>query len=146
MSAWSEDSHFIGRAIVERLREKVPELRSVELIDEMADRDTEPKQIPSAVVILDALRPASTQPVRESFLVDQQWLVVIITSSKSSAVDRIAQKVGTLIPACLSALHGWVPQGTNRPIGWVASPRPNYTARTNLYPLLFRAQLTHGAS
>jgi hypothetical protein len=147
VSAWSEDSLFVGRAIVERLRETVPALRSVELIDEMEDRDTEPKQTPSAVVILNSLRPSSVEPVRLQFTVEQLWLVILVTHSKRRAVDRIATEIGPLIPACVSALHGWEPPGLkHRPLGWVAGPRPDYTAKTNLYPLLFRAQLTHGAS
>ena len=149
MSAWSDDSLFIGRAIVERLREQMPDLRSVQLIDEMEDRDTEPKQTPSAVVILNALRPATAQPARtdqRAIPVEQQWLVVLVTHSKRRAGDRIASEVGPLIPACISALHGWTPAGTNHPLGWLAGPRPDYTAKTNLYPLLFGSRAFHGAS
>lgn len=147
MSAWSDDALFIGRAIVERLRAQVPTLRSVELIDEMEDRDTEPRQTPSAVVILNALRPGSAQPARTDRTVvpvDLQYLVVLVTHSKRRAADRVATEVGPLIPACLAALHGWTPEGTNTPLGWLAGPRPDYTPKTNLYPLLFGARAMHG--
>jgi hypothetical protein len=147
VSAWSDDALFIGRAIVERLREQMPDLRSVELIDEMEDRDTEPKQTPSAVVILSSLRPNSVEPVRPAVPLEQLWLVVLVTHSKRRAGDRIATEVGPLIPACINALHGWEPPGLkHRPLGWTAGPRPDYTAKTNLYPLMFRATLVHGAS
>lgn len=147
MSAWSDDCLFIGRAIVERLREQVPHLRQVMLIDEMEDRDTEPKQTPSAVVILNALRPASVQPARTDRLVmpvELQWLVVIVTHSKRRAADRVATQVGPLIPACIGALHGWTPEGSNQPLGWQAGPRPEFRPKTNLYPLLFSARAMHG--
>jgi hypothetical protein len=147
VSAWTDDSLFVGRLMVERLCEKVPALRSVELLDELDDRETEPKQTPAAVVILDFLQPLSIEPVREQIPVEQLWLVMLVTHSKRRAPDRIATEVGPLIPACISALHGWMPKGCTRPLGWVrGGPRPSYAPKTNLHPLLFRAQLLHGGS
>ena len=99
------------------------------------------------MVFLNALRPGSSQPVRTDravIPVEQQWMVVIVTHSKRRAGDRVATEVGPLIPACIVALHGWTPEGTNTPIGWLPGPRPDYTAKTNLYPLLFGARAMHG--
>jgi hypothetical protein len=141
VSAWSEDSLFIGRAIVLRLREQVTALRSVELIDEIEDRGTEPRQMPAAVVVLNSLAPRTVEPVQDRIPVEQLWLVMLAVASVAPAADRIATAVGPLIPACIDALHGWKPEGSNRPLGWVAGPRPDYRPKWSLYPLMFRAQL-----
>ncbi|MGK2898378.1 MAG: phage tail terminator protein [Burkholderiaceae bacterium] len=142
MSAWSDDALFIGPAVVQRLQAEVPALREVLLIDDIEDRDAEPRQVPSAVVLLHALRPASVEPVQPRVPVEQLWMVVLAIRSARRDPARITSAVGPLIAACVAALHGWVPGAANRPIGWVPGPKPTYGGGTSYYPLVFRAQLT----
>jgi hypothetical protein len=133
---------FIGHAIAQRLRERLPDLRDVRLIDEIEDRDTEPKQTPAAQVLLHSMRPdTALQPAQLRIPLQQLWLVTLVVHSARRAPDRIATQIGPLVPACINSLHGWVPEGCVRPLGWVPGPRPDYRAKHSLYPLMFRAQL-----
>lgn len=142
MSAWSDDALFPGAAIVERLKAAMPALREVLLIDEMDDRDADPRQTPSAVVLLHSMRPGTVEARQPVATVEQDWMVVLAIRSARRDPARITTGVGPLISQCIGALHGWVAPALKRPIGWVPGPAPKYSRNTSYYALVFRSQLT----
>ncbi len=135
---WADDALFAGRRICERLQEQVRELRLVQLIDEIEDKA--PKQMPAAVVLLSAMRPAG-EPLRGVAKVEMDWIVLLAVAPRSSDPARAAAKAGPLIPAVVRALQGWAPEGSNKALAWQPGPRPDYGADVSYFPLLFTHQV-----
>ena len=140
-NAWSDDALFVGLRIVERLREQMPDLREVTLIDDLAASDAEPRQVPAAIVLMHSMKPTSTEPLQERIPVEQLWLVMLAVRSARADPDRKRSALGPLIAPCIKALQGWVPAGTKRALAWTPGPRPNYGGETAYLPLMFRIQL-----
>lgn len=139
---WAANALWPGQAIVARLRDQVPELRSVLLVDEFDASATAPRQLPAAIVMLDALRvtPAAdvyTQPTN----CDQDWMVAIAVRSARADADADSVVVGPLLPKVVAALQGFeAAAGTRRTFSWRTGPRPSYGKDVSYYPLIFSLQ------
>src|SRR5574337_406546 len=140
--AWTANALWPGQAIVDRLRSLVTDLRSVRMVDEFDAATTVPRQLPSAIVLLDALRVDlktnlyQTQPLNA----DQDWMVALAVRSARADADAASAQVGALLPQVVGALHGFVPSGARRGFAWHTGPRPSYGRDVSYYPLIFTLQ------
>lgn len=135
---WAENALWPGQAIVTRLRDQVSALRAVQLLDEYDAGITVPRQLPSAIVLLDALRVVSktnvyTQPLN----CEQDWMVALAVRSARADADAASAQVGVLLPQVVAALHGFIPTGAVRGFVWRTGPRPSFGKDVNYYPLIF---------
>lgn len=140
---WAEDALWPGEVIVQRLRDQVHALRSVLRVDEFDASATVPRQLPSAIVLLDALRVSQqtnvyTQPLN----CEQDWLVALAVRSARAAPDALSAQAGALLPLVVAALHGYVPPGAKRGFVWRTGPRPSYGSDVSYYPMIFTLQET----
>lgn len=136
--AWAANALWPGQVIVDRLRELVTSLRSVMLVDEFDPATTAPRQLPSAVVLLDAMRVVQqTNVYSQPLNCEQDWMVALAVRSARGAADAQSEAAGPLIPQVVAALHGFVPSGLPRGFVWRTGPRPNYGRDVSYYPLTF---------
>ena len=139
-TAWAANALWPGDAIVARLRNQVPDLRVVLAIDEFDPAQTQPRQLPAAVVLLDHLRVKGSNAMRQEATIEQDWLVVLALRSAARAPGGNAAQAGALIPAVVAALLGFKPDGGARAIEWRTGPRPDYGSDVSYFPLLFSIQ------
>jgi hypothetical protein len=137
---WAANALWPGQAIAARLREQVSALRSVLLVDEFDATQTQPKQLPSAIVLLDQLRVDVRDIYTRPANCDQDWMVAIAVRSARSDADAESAQAGPLISKVVAALHGWKPDDTSRALVWRTGPRPNFGRDVSYYPLLFTLQ------
>lgn len=135
---WAANALWPGQAIVARLRDQVPDLRAVLPVDEFDAGTTVPRQLPSAIVLLDGLRVVSktnvyTQPLN----CEQDWMVALAVRSARADADAASAQVGVLLPQVVAALHAYVPTGAVRGFVWRTGPRPSYGREVTYYPLIF---------
>ncbi|HMN55651.1 MAG TPA: hypothetical protein PKE15_00255 [Ottowia sp.] len=141
---WGANALWPGQAIVGRLRATVADLRAVLLLDEFDAGTTVPRQLPSAVVLLDSLRVVQRPGGAYGLPIncEQDWMVAIAVRSARAEADAASALAGALLPQVVAALHGWMPDGTVRPLTWRTGPRPNYGRDVSYYPLIFSLQET----
>lgn len=143
---WDANALWPGAVIRERLEAMVPDLRRVMTVDEFDPSLTHPRQLPAAIVMLDALRPdVRTNVYTRPLNCDQDWLVAVAVRSARPDADGAAAKAGVLLPRVVAALHGYVPPGATRGFVWRAGPNPSYGADVSYYPLMFALQGVMGA-
>ena len=139
---WSTDALWLGPAIAARLREQLPALRTAEVMDDLTP-DAYPKQLPTAVAMLQDLRPQGSDGRVSTTLVEADWLAVLVVDSRRADRDAQRAAAGPLISQAVRALHGWTPPGCARPMSWVpGAPRPYFTRNFTAYPLLLRTAFT----
>lgn len=143
---WGANALWPGQAITERLRAQVPELRAVLMVDEFDAGSTVPRQLPSAIVLLDSLRVVQRPGGAYGLPIncEQDWMVAIAVRSARSDADATSTLAGALVPQVVAALHGWVPDGAVRPLAWRTGPRPNYGRDVSYYPMVFALQEVMG--
>lgn len=140
---WAANALWPGTAIVTRLRALVTDLRSVLMVDEFEAGTTVPRQLPSAVVLLDAMRvDVKTNQYTNPLNCAQDWMVALAVRSARASADAASAQAGVLLPQVVAALHGYVPDGCARGFVWRTGPRPNYGADVSYYPLIFTLQET----
>ncbi len=138
---WDANALWPGAVICARLEALVPDLRRVMMVDEFDPSLTQPRQLPAAIVLLDALRPdVRTNIYTHPLNCEQDWMVGLAVRSARPDADGASAKAGALIPRVVAALHGYVPPGAKRGFVWRAGPKPNYGADVSWYPLLFTLQ------
>jgi hypothetical protein len=135
--SWATDALWLGPLIQTHLQTQVTEFRQVYLADELDLEAKEPPQVPSAVVMLSDLRPLDTSPQQRAGTVEQDWLLMLCVRSARRDQDRARQKLGALISKTVRAMQGWAPSDRQRAFEWRRGPRPDYTANTSFFPLLF---------
>lgn len=140
---WQANALWAGPLLVERLRDQVPGLRLVQLLDELDPKTNAPRQVPAAVVLLDSMGPVDPQPMRLHAVVQQDWLVALAVRGVGPEADRNSAQIGALIPAVVKALQGWAPGGEQqlRSFAWRPGLRPNYGRDLSYWPLLFSLQV-----
>lgn len=138
---WNANALWPGQAIAERLRAQVEELRAVLLVDDFDPSLSVPKQLPSALVILDALRVNSSNVLREAKNCEQDWMVALAVRTARSAADAQSAAIGVLMPKVVLALQGYVPTGSLRGFIWRTGPRPSFGKDVSYYPLIFSLQV-----
>jgi len=139
VSSWAEDALWLAPHICDRLRQMVPDLRAVEALDALTG-ETEPRQDPAAVVLLDALRPPGSDPLQTRAIVELDWLVVLVVRSVARDGDRSRRILGPLVSQTVRALQGWIPPDSYRAFTWRQAPRPDYGKTSTLFPLRFTIQ------
>lgn len=140
-SLWAANALWAGDMIVARLKASVPALREVLAIDEFDPGTTQPRQLPAAVVLLQAMRPMGVNAMRKEVVVEQDWIVALAVRSAARDANANGAEAGALIPGIVSALQGWVPFGTNRGFAWRPGPAPNYGKDVSYFPFLFTLQV-----
>jgi hypothetical protein len=140
---WAANALWPGAAIVARLRDQVPDLRAVLMVDEFDPAAAPaPRQLPSAIVLLDGMRvvqrPAGAYGLPLNC--EQDWMVALAVRSARADADAASAEAGALLPQVVAALHGYVPQGAERGFAWRTGPRPVYGASLSYYPLIFTLQ------
>ena len=143
-SLWLGNALWPGPAIVDRLRAEVPTLREVMLLDELESgaKGAAPalKQFPSAVVLLDRIRPRADDQRNKAAAV-QDWIVALAARSARQDADRNSAQIGTLIPPVVKALQGWAPAEQAFAMNWQPAMRPNYGRDLSYFPLVFSIQV-----
>ncbi len=131
-----------GPAIAQRLREEVPELRLVALIDELSATTMDERvqgQTPAVAVAHD--RDIYGQGSRTGMSQDgaQRWLVVLAVRNAAIGGNNraLASEAGPLIPKIRNALAGWSPLDGCRPLRVATGPRTGYSTAFAYYPLAF---------
>jgi hypothetical protein len=139
---WAQDALWPGPLMRDRLRTEVPELRLVELADDIDAGATTLPQLPGAMLMLADLQPtADSTTAHRVARVQQVWLVQLVIDASAPDTDRITTTAGPLISACIRALHGWSPRqgpgGQALPVSWLPrNTRPSHGNPT-LMPLFF---------
>lgn len=134
---WSANALWPGQAIVARLLDQVPDLRAVLMVDEFDASTTAPRQLPSAIVLLDQLRVGVTDAYTRPVNCEQDWMVALAVRSARADADASSSQAGVLLPKVVAALQGWKPEPAGRAFVWRTAPRPNYGRDVSYYPLLF---------
>jgi hypothetical protein len=138
---WSQNALWPGAALGGRIKDQLPDLREVLLMDELDLQANGPKQLPAAVVFLHRMRPTSSGPQHAVAALAQEWVVALAVRSARQDTDRNSSVVGGLIPAAVKAVQGWVPPGQQRAFSWVPGLVPNYGRDISYYPLVFSIQV-----
>lgn len=138
---WASDALWPGVALRDRLRTEVPELRQVELSDDLMGDATDLTLMPGALVLLANWAPAqSNQPSRVVQVVQDWWVVLCIDPAARQAAAAHTE-AGPLLSAVVKAGHGYSPRegagGLSMPFGWTSGPRPR-PGRPYLFPVAFR--------
>jgi len=141
VSTWATDALWLGPHICTRLREQVPELREVFVLDDLVPGQNDPKHDPAAVVLLDSLVPPGSDPLQSQALAEQGWLVLLAVRSVRKDGDRNRQLLGPLVTQTVRAMQGWCPPGSKRAFTWRRGPRPDYGKDISYFPLLFNIQM-----
>ncbi|MBF0137469.1 MAG: hypothetical protein HQL65_14625 [Magnetococcales bacterium] len=123
----------VGGLIVDRLKEKLPDLLRIEFIwGKNAIREAS-DIVPSLMVFLEMDVPGQSSPDGREHTVEQQWAVVLVTRDSEG-------EAGPLISKMISALAGWRPQsGRFSSLKRVQSSHvPEWSANGVLYfPVVF---------
>lgn len=130
-----------GRAIVERLRAEVRELRGVLMAEDLAVLNEGTAVGPLAFVVYDGdevlegdgrARQGASQRVR------QRWMVVIaIRSAVQHRQAASHDEAGPLLAKTIQTLAGWSTAPYRQPLVRITAPRVNYGPNFALYPLMF---------
>ena len=137
---FSADALWAGEALVGRIRAALPALREVLMIDQYDPNATQPRQLPAAIVLLQAMRPVEANPQLPRVLVHQQWLVLLAVRSAAREFNANTAEAGPLIHPLLAALHGFKPAGVARGFAWVPGPAPSFGRDVTYFPYLFEIQ------
>jgi len=139
---WNADALWPGQAIQARLKALVPELRDVLLVDEFDPSLTAPRQVPAAIVLLDALRVDLKANVYQPqpLNCDQDWMVALAVRSARADPGAQSAAIGVLLPKVVVALHAYAPPDRKRGFAWRTGPRPSYGKDVSYYPLIFTLQ------
>lgn len=128
-----------GPLIVERLRAKVPGLRLVAQLADLANIEQAAVQVPAAFVAYDGDRYAEGAASGMAQHGAQRWQVVLAVRNASVGGNGagVPGEAGPLLPQIGAALAGWSPFDGGRPLRRVTALRPGYTVGFGYYPLAF---------
>jgi len=140
------DYLMAGRAIIERLKTSVLELRQVLSLEEIAQLDENAIASPTAYVVYDGdevLEADGRARQGASQLVRQRWMVVLAVANARQARSGDAKhaEAGPLLSLLIAALAGWLTPPFRRPLFRVSAPRVQYGQNVALYPLMFAGEL-----
>lgn len=130
-------------AIVARIRDQVPDLRTVASASILAGEDDIAKYCPAAFVL-----PAQGEEVRRAdnsvLKVERQyWQVVVAVKNIKDPLDTAtaAAEAGKYLAAIRRALWAWEPTTDHMAMIWVDRPAPFYETGYCEFPVLFRTDL-----
>lgn len=141
----SADHFAVGKAIVERVRAAMPELRQVRLAASMQEiADWQPSS-PAAWVVWDGDQIVDTAGRGQAQIVRQRWVVALIVRSAKEAETGggVIDAAGPLLSKLIDLLMGWLPASPvgARPLERINAPAPGYGAGYGYFPVAFAAAI-----
>lgn len=132
------DYFDVAAAIVERLRERVPVLRSVRTASSLAEIPYMTPDAPAAIVCWDG--DALSEPADCLQPLTQRWIVALTVRSARDLEggSGVLEDAGPLLSIVIDALAGFRPDvpGAGR-LRRIEAPRPVFDAGYGLFPLAF---------
>lgn len=135
-------------AIIERLRERVPEFRAVLSAPDLATVAEAQQPSPSAHVLYGGYRLAGADNARgghgKAQAIVQTWIVVIAVKNAGEQVRKLTSldAAGVLFVSVFGALAGWQPIAAAKPLRLAGPPmQPVYSAAFCYIPLAFEVEL-----
>lgn len=141
----SADHFAVGKAIVERLRSAMSELRQVRLAASMQEiADWQPSS-PAVWVVWDGDQIMDSAGRGQAQIVRQRWIVALIVRSAADAATGggVIEAAGPLLSKLIELLMGWLPASPvgARPLERIEAPRPGYGAGYGYFPVAFVAAI-----
>lgn len=131
--------------IVERLKERVPSLASVESFGELGDRPEQQQRTPSALVGLENFTVDEVRGNGERARYQQTWnVILVVRNARAQRSPEIArEEAGPLVAEVLRTLQGVKLDDALTPLIPASSPfAPTYSAGGLFYaPLAFTTQV-----
>ncbi len=128
-------------ALIERLRQRVPQLRLVAGADALASLTEKAAQSPAAFVVYDGDKVVSTSHDGGKEIVEQRWLVVLfVRHAGQDAGAALRESAGEGLAAVLAALAGFIPPPCIQALERVSAPRPGFSPAAGWYPLAYQAR------
>lgn len=141
-----DDYLAAGALIEDRIREKAPNLKRVEVVGDLVtwleDEAEFEKQIsgklPAAFVGYDGDVLGDMTGEGSDHVAAQRWLVVLAVGNyrRADTARGVVSDAGPLLAQLMAALNGWKPTGFTELIRQ-AAPRPGYRAGVGFFPLVF---------
>jgi len=143
MASVPDDYLAAGAAIIERLRQQVPELRDVLTMEDAAQVQESAVASPVAYVAYDGDTLGDGVVRGAPQVVTQRWLVVLAVRSARQQRAATHEAAGPLLSKIIAALAGFTPPPLRRPLRRTTTPRVNYRpGGLTLYPLAWAGELT----
>jgi hypothetical protein len=134
--------------IVARVRAQMPALKQVFGMADLATlRDNATQFAPCVCVVYDGDEIPQAESARAGAgaaqVVLQRWVTWLIVRNVREAQrgEATREDAGPLLSSLISALAGWQPEASFRPLRRGPSPRPLYQVGTLHFPVLFLAPL-----
>jgi hypothetical protein len=133
-------------AIVQRLREYVPELKDVLTPFGLADMLESSQASPVAHVVYagDTL-PNSETGNGSTRVVTQRWLIILAVRTPKAQLQKtteIRAMAGAIVPKVLGCLQGWAPVSWMRPLGRASGgPPAGYSSSFAYFPFMFEGRI-----
>lgn len=137
-------SYFaIGAEIVERLKDQVPELMAVYTQAELGDAQEASQVAPCVHVIYGGDVINDTTANRAVNIVAQAWVIVLAVQHSGAQFDTslLQTEASTLITKIISALQGWQPPSSAKPLKRINAEKPSYRPTYAYYPFAFEGTL-----
>jgi hypothetical protein len=133
-------------AIVQRIRESVPELKDVLTPFSVGDMVESSQPSPSVHVIYAGdVVPSGQAGQGASKLVDQRWLIVLAVRTPKAQLQHTSEirtLAGPLVPKVLGCLQGWAPVSWMRPLGRASGgPSAGYSSSFAYFPFMFEGRI-----
>lgn len=142
-------SNFLSleTAIVERLRDRLPDFVGVYTRAELADINEGNQPSPAVHVIYQGYSVTETRPDGRAARLRQTWTAVVAVRNARAQVTLEAARAdaGAIATAVLSALMGWAPDAQTLPAQLTNSVAPGAAAGFFYLPLAFEFEfVVHG--
>jgi len=132
----SEPADFLALEgqLIERIRERLPDLKAVMRADELATVQQNAQHAPAAHVLFTGYTPINVQ--RDDVVqIGQTWTVVLVTRTVRRHPD---EHRGHLSARLIAALHGWKPSAARTALSLTNSPiPPSYGPGVAYLPVAF---------
>lgn len=143
----------VGEQMIQRLREKVPELKDVLPVAEIGELDDNDRlRSPMAYVAYGGDVTVVSSVAGAAVKAKQVWFAVLAVRNvrpTSGAAGDSHREAGPLLTKMIGALTGWKPEAARGAMTRVTGPAPSYLSKFSLYPLQFEVdamvQLATGA-
>lgn len=134
----------IGEQIVARLKDQVSDLLEVYTPSEIGDAEESSQITPCCHVVYGGDTVADDAGRGQANIVSQQWFVILAVRHSASQLNdtlELQKEAGLIIPKILSALNGWQPESSTRPLKRVAASPPVYATTCAYYPFAYAGSL-----
>ena len=133
-------------AIVQRIRESVPELKDVLTPFSVGDMVESSQPSPSVHVIYAGDVVTGNEAGHSTRrVIDQRWLVVLAVRTPKAQLQHtteIRTLAGPRVPKVLGCLQGWAPVSWMRPLGRASGgPSAGYSSSFAYFPFMFEGRI-----